>query len=307
MGQGFGRIVTIVLLIGLLASFLALIFGDSTRSRADRLANFTRRQGVKVTATSAPYVSNALARSRFWRRAGLVLAFVSGAGVRMPFGATHDADTPRAQWLVLFGGWLLGLIIAEWRAAGTAGNGAHRGASLTARRFGDYVSRSARVWPLVSGLIALGTGVWLAVRVATDREAAATSDIGRTGLIVLGVAALAGALLVVTGRRIVRRPQAGGDDDLRLADDLLRSRSLQLLCGGAVACASFIGAAFLALVGRTVDVPPDGMGGTLANVGGFGVFLAVFGAAAGIALGTTATPVPHASVPAAEPVEEPAG
>lgn len=65
MGQGFGRIVTIVLLIGLLASFLALIFGDSTRSRADRLANFTRRQGVKVTATSAPYVSNALARSRF--------------------------------------------------------------------------------------------------------------------------------------------------------------------------------------------------------------------------------------------------
>lgn len=49
------------------------------------------------------------------------------------------------------------------------------------------------------------------------------------------------------------------------------------------------------------------MGGTLANVGGFGVFLAVFGAAAGIGLGTTATPVPHASVPAAEPVEEPAG
>ena len=118
-----------------------------------------------------------MARSRFWRRAGLVLAFVSGAGVRMPFGATHDADTPRAQWLVLFGGWFLGLIIAEWRAAGTAGDGAHRGASLTARRFGDYVSRSARVWPLVSGLIALGTGVWLAVRVATDREAAATSDI----------------------------------------------------------------------------------------------------------------------------------
>lgn len=304
MGDGVMQVFGIVLLIGLPVSILLLIFGDSTISRAGRLASFSRRQGVELTASSAAYVSNALARSRFWRRLGLVIAFVSGAGVRMPFGASHDADAPRAQWLVLFGGWFLGLIVAEWRAAGTAGDGPHRGALLTTRRVDDYVSRSALWWPASFSAIALGAGGWFAVRVMTGASGGAGNV--RTALLSLTVAAVAAGLLFVTVRRIVRRPQAAGDNDLRRADDGLRSRSLQLLCGGATAASSFVAAALLAVLGRTFDFAMDGSA-DLANIGGLGVLVAFVGAVAGIFVGTTPTPRPAVGAHATAPVGGHAG
>lgn len=135
-----GILLTVALTALIIAAGLSLIFGDSTASRAARLANFTRRQGVTVTAESAPMVTRALAQSRFWRRLGVVVSLVAGVKVSVPFGSwSPGADRPNQEWITIFAGWFLGLIVAEWRAAGSAPAGARRAAGLASRRVRDFV------------------------------------------------------------------------------------------------------------------------------------------------------------------------
>jgi hypothetical protein len=275
-------ILTVVLIVLVIVLIAMLVFGDSTSARATRLASFARRQGVEVTEHNADYIQTSLRQSRFWRRFGLLASFVSGIGVTMPFGASRAEDQPPARWLVLFAGWFLGLIVAEWRASGIATGGGHRRATLAPRAVRDYVTPAA-AWVLGGfALIAAGSGLWMAVRATGHQEIR-----GPAGGVV-AVAAAAALLVAATGRRILRRAQTVVDDALTAADDGLRARSLQLLAGGSVAATSWVAAAFLALVGRTYD--PFAHGTSLwANIGGMGVLLAFAGSVAGVAVGTSPT------------------
>lgn len=285
-------------LAALLAAAAALLlFGDSSSARAARLANVERRQRVRLTPESAAYVSNALARSRFWRRIGIVTTLVVGL-TRVPAVAAWDSIevAPPMGWLILFAGWFAGLLVAEWRATGTAPRGSRRGADLVRRRIADHVTVSARRRTVAFVAVAVGIGCWLGARLPDHGEV-----VGATVGLLGGFAAAAGALSV-TARRILRRPQAAADDALRAADVALRSRSLQLLAGGAVAGLSWLGAGMLAVVGSTYD--PLAGGAFWHNAGGWGVVLAFVGAVAGLETGTQPTPRP-ASVDVGELVDPP--
>ena len=94
-----------LLILGVLA---ALILSDSTSARAARLESFRRRQGVHLTEATAPLVSKALSRSRFWRRVGVLVTLLSGVAVTLPIGTWVRGDpATSADWLALLavGGW----------------------------------------------------------------------------------------------------------------------------------------------------------------------------------------------------------
>ncbi|MCA0292738.1 MAG: hypothetical protein LCH82_14090 [Actinobacteria bacterium] len=83
-----------ILILGVLA---ALILSDSTSARAARLESFRRRQGVHLAEATAPLVSKALSRSRFWRRVGVLVTLLSGVTVTLPIGTWAVAIRPRRR------------------------------------------------------------------------------------------------------------------------------------------------------------------------------------------------------------------
>ncbi len=180
---------------------------------------------------SAPMVTRALAQSRFWRRVGVVVSLVAGVKVTVPFGSwSPGADRPNQGWITIFAGWFLGLIVAEWRAAGSAPAGARRAAGLASRRVRDFVPRTVRRRLAVAVALTVAIGGWLAVRLIVEET------IRRTTLGLAACTLVAALLLGLTVRRVLTRPQTAADDAIRQADHGLRARSLTLLAGGATSC-----------------------------------------------------------------------
>ncbi len=285
-----------LLILGVLA---ALILSDSTSARAARLESFRRRQGVHLTEATAPLVSKALSRSRFWRRVGVLVTLLSGVTVTLPMGTWGRGDpATSADWLALLAGWFAGLAIAECRATALVAASQVRGAYLDRRRLRDYVTWSS-LWRLTGfGVLVVAAAGWLAVRLIDAGDLR-----GEAAGVVAGFA-VAALVLALTARRILMRPQPVGDNDIRAADEGLRARSLQLLMGGAIVDAAWLTAALLAIVGATYD-PVAESGLQWYTAGGWGVLIALAGVVGGWEAGTqptsrgsqasTATRLPHPS------------
>jgi len=205
----------------------------------ERLARFAQRHAVTLTDENRHLAVRYLATTRRWRTAGVVIGIVISAAYAWWHSRTMD-------WSVLgmFAGWFVGAIIAEWRLNLPTSDG-RRVASLVPRRPRDYLGPWALWTPI--GVWALVLGV--AVRGLTE---------GPEWPLVWGPLALlaTGVVIVGVGRHVLNRAQPAGARDLIAVDDALRSRSLHVLAGSAVAIGGYLASiviAYLAEWGRGFD------------------------------------------------------
>ena len=205
----------------------------------ERLARFARRHAVTLTDENRHLAVRYLATTRRWRTAGVVLGIVISATYTWWHNRTMDWSA-----LGMFAGWFVGAIIAEWRLS-LPTSGGRRVASLVPRRLRDYLGPWALWIPIGAGALIFG----LAIRGLAE---------GPEWPLVWGPLALVatGVVIVGVGRHVLNRAQPAGSRDLVAVDDALRSRSLHVLAGSAVAIGGYLASiviAYLAEWGRGYD------------------------------------------------------
>ena len=236
--------VLIVVLIGavvvLLVTAMQLVFGRVDRRRLDR---FALRQALVITPENGNTVIRYLATTRRWRGGMLYLAV---AGLIAWVALT--AEQLNVNLAVVFSGWFVGAVIAEWRVDSLA-RGPHAAAMLHQRRIDDYVRRT----PLLLAVL-----VWVAVLVLGVTAVSATArravDLVPAA-VALTASLLAAAVIVLVTRRILARPQPLVAADLLEADNAIRGRSLNVLVGCALAIGGYLGAAFVGEIVARPDSP----------------------------------------------------
>ncbi len=188
-----------------------------------RVQAFARRQHLLITPANGPMVLQALALTRWWRTVGLFVGLALGAIPAIPQGKLG------ANFMAMFLGWFAGAVIAEWRLLGPDGSGPRRSASLNSRELSAYLPRPLLiVVGVVSAMVVLDALIALARQISRHTNVIPT--LGWVGMVVLTL-----AVLGLTARRILQRPQPVGLADVMAADDALRSRSLRVIVGSTVA------------------------------------------------------------------------
>lgn len=254
---------TVVLAVVVLALVLEATGTPWRRVGRVRLDRFARRQSLPITVENGPLVIRYLATTRRWRGGGLILGLVAAAGWQLVTSAQLPPEKIEVSFLALFAGWFAGAIVAEWRIASMAREpGPRRSAALEPRRLADYLPRPSRALPVLAwGVLAAAELAGLAGLV-TRREQGILLVLGWIGL-----TALAGAVLVAVGRQVLVRPQRYPDDALITADDALRSRSLHVLAGSALAIAGYLLAALAHALTRYSPMLSGGVGTLIAVLG----------------------------------------
>lgn len=216
-------------MFGALLVLLAIPFQPVNRARVAKLA---RRQSLPITVANGPIVIGYLATTRRWRGTGMLLTVLGGllhAGLTR---SSFDGGVP-----ALFTGWFVGAVIAEWRVSVHTSGAGRRQASLVPRRLSDYLPAHARFAVLIAFLLLLAV-----------EFAGLLSDPGKLELIGwLTLTLTTAAVVVAVGRHILSRPQPVAADDVLAADEAIRSRSLHVLAGAALAIIGYLGAATLSL------------------------------------------------------------
>jgi hypothetical protein len=187
---------------------------------------------------------------------------VLGPLVAQIYWPDHAPQNVGVNGLALFVGWFVGAVIAEWRVSVAAAAGPRRAAVLEPRRLTDYVRRPSLV---VAGTacIVLAAFEVFALGFVLARH--------RDGLVpVLGWIALtivAAGLVLLVGRRVLLRPQRYVDADLIAADDAIRSRSLHVLAGSALAIAGYLAAVLAQILAAYSSALSDGAVGVIGAIG----------------------------------------
>lgn len=261
-----------VLLVGAvcLLDLLATPFQRVSRARVEK---FARRQSLFISVGNGPLIIRYLATTRRWR--GGCLLITALASVLVPLAAQmfwplHPLWQPRLSSVTLFAGWFVGAVIAEWRVSAAAAAGRRRAAVLEPRLLADYVRRPSRVVPTVAcGALAAFEVFALGFVLARHRNGL----VPVSGWVAL--TAVAGTLLALVGRRVLLRPQRQAGADLIAADDAIRSRSLHVLAGCALAIAGYLGTGLAQTMTAYSSVLQDGVAGVIGAVGG--LFLPILG------------------------------
>jgi hypothetical protein len=221
-----------VSLLGLLVLGVVLLFVTTARAVVGvvprrRVEEFARLHSLSVTPDNGNQIIVYRATTRRWRAIGFAL------GLLIPLGV---AESFYVSFLWALTGWFAGAAVAELRVA-HLDRGPRASASLTPRRFADYLPRAGR-WAVPA---ALACSVLTAVYCAARHDAHPAGDLGRTLLwTALGLGL--GAVALAAQRHILRRPQPLASPDRTAADDAIRSRSMHVLA-----------AAGLVLVGTCID------------------------------------------------------
>lgn len=200
-------------LVMLMALVAVLLVG--TRGSLVDVDRFAAVHGLDLTDASRTHAESYLRRARWFRRWGGWLGFSSGWLI----SAMLDDGTPALTLTTVLVGSLLGMVLAEatWGDPPLAGP---RAASLVAREPQRYRSRGTRrVQRFVFGAVA--AAALLAVWVEPSSSQVSTA----------GALVAAGVVVIVAGRwlerRILRRRQPTGDDQLVAVDEQLRAGALE--------------------------------------------------------------------------------
>jgi hypothetical protein len=216
-------------MVGALLLLLSLPFQVVSRARVVKLA---RRQSLPITVANGPIVIGYLATTRRWRGTGVLLSVVAGLLHARLTGSGSDVEGA-----ALFAGWFVGAVVAEWRVSvHTSGVGSRR-ASLVPRRLSDYLPGHVRFAVLIAGALLLSAES--AALLSNSRQPELIGWLALT----LATAAVIGAV----GRHILSRPQPVAADDVLAADEAIRSRSLHVLAGAALAITGYFSAAVLSV------------------------------------------------------------
>lgn len=262
LGLGWVVVAMLLVIVGCLLDFAATPWQRVRRSRVEK---FARRQMLPVTVENGPLVVRYLATTRRWRGGFMLLTMLSWlvwpTTARL-FGSGGPISE-NVSLLSLFVGWFVGAVIAEWRVSSTARPpGARRTAALEPRRLADYVPGRARLVPLAAWGILIGSELAGLGAVVLRRGGGVA-----VALLWLALTAVAGAVLAAVGRQVLVRPQRYIDDGLVTADDALRSRSLHVLAGSALALAGYLLGGFVHVMTPYSSVLSDGVTGAIGAIG----------------------------------------
>ncbi|MEO9138439.1 MAG: hypothetical protein ABI345_05170 [Jatrophihabitans sp.] len=220
----------------LLPIFLAAVlmlattpFHDVTRERLER---FAARQCLRITPDNGPIVIRYLATTRRWRGGGLLVTI--GAGVTESIVAHGEL---RIGAVTLFIGWFVGAVIAEWRVSVVSTHGHRRTASLLPRRARDYVAVRVR-WAVGVSVVVLLVGQVVALVAMPSYRVA----------VLLGAGVVAVGIIGAVARHVLLRAQPPAEHDVLVADESIRSRSLHVLAGSALAITGYLGATTITTV-----------------------------------------------------------
>ncbi len=219
-----------------------LAFAPVTRLE---LAVFRSRQSLPARI-AAPTLPRAIARSRGYRLLGLALGLAAPPLVRAASG--ESSIPPGSALLWGAGGYLVGAFLAAMGPV-AAGDEPRRAATLVPRQARKYLSRRALVLPGVTVGLSLIVAVFYLVG---PRRPDGPSSGTLLGAVALSV--LAGAVMMVGTRWVVRRPQPVPDDDALTVDDAVRAHGLHLLVGTANAIGAAGASAACFALGRATDV-----------------------------------------------------
>lgn len=267
----FGGVVALGMLLALAALVAGVRMSGGPVSRA-RLERFARRQHLTLTSTNAALVVRSLALTRRWRALGLSTGVACGVLWALREGSLT------VNFLAGFLGWFVGAVVAEWRIAGvTPPEERRRVASLERRTVAAYLRTGSRVL-LGAALAGLVTAFVATVAASGVQEAGPVVE-AAAWLLVAGVGL---ALVALTLRHVVTRPQPPTTPDVIAADDALRARAANVLAGSAIAAAGVPTAALLELLGLSRH--DDGTWASL----GLGVMIVEL--VVGFVVATTASP-----------------
>jgi len=253
------------LAVVLLIAALTVVIRAVARARygvsRQRVETFARRQGLQVTVSNGPLIIDYLAVTRRWRTAGVLIAVLVAV---VWSAAGHQLSL---EFVNVLAAWFLGAVAAEWAIAGPRPTGP-RAASLVPRRLTDYVRRVPARVPYVAATlsVAIAGAAAVASPVAPPLVSAPRWQIG--GIAVAAVLSVAAVWAVQ--RRVLHRPQPLDAADVVAADDAIRSRSLHVLLGAAIALSIYCVAWQCNILGPLVDV---GSLRQLLSAGGVGMLL----------------------------------
>ena len=227
------------MVVGIVVVLLAVWVNTTLEpARRGRVHQFVRRTGVTLTHANAPYVVDALARTRRWRFASVLVATAMCLAWDVITGALSITVL---AGVVIAAGVLVGTTVGELRNAVARGD-APRTALLAPRERRHYVGAWSAAWPAAAS----GTAAVLAAALAVRRP---DQIVGAPMFGALAVGAW--ALSRAASRFVLDRPRPSDPDvGIVAADEGLRSRALHAIAGSAslVATWSVIAlAAFLAL------------------------------------------------------------
>lgn len=220
----------VLIALVLVALTVTLPFRYVTRRRLER---FALRQALPITVDNGMQVIRYLATTRRWRGSCLLVAIL----LQVAYQATLDREySVHITGGTIFAGWFVGAVIAEWRIA-TVPVGERRAASLDRRRLTDYLARPALGLVGVLWAAVVTTELLVAADVLPQRPDARWAPWWELALTIVS-----GAAIVLAARRVLARPQPLAAADVLAADDALRSRSLYVLAGSALALGGYLGA-----------------------------------------------------------------
>jgi hypothetical protein len=234
----FGGVAALGILLVLAALVAGVRMSGEPVSRA-RLERFARRQHLTLTSANAALVVRSLALTRRWRALGLWTGLATGLLWALREGSLT------INFLTAFLGWFVGAVVAEWRTAGvTPPEDRRRVASLERRTVAAYLRTGSRL--LLGAALAGLVAAFLATVAASGLQEARPVLEAAAWLLVAGVGL---ALVALTLRHVVTRPQPPASPDVIAADDALRARAANVLAGSAIAAAGVPTAALLGLLG----------------------------------------------------------
>jgi hypothetical protein len=221
-----------------IAVLVTVPFQEVARARVEK---FAWRQQLRITVANGQVVIAYLATTRRWRGCGIIATLVGSAL------ALYTKLVPSGHFnaFTLVVGWFFGAVIAEWRVNARTAASVRRVALLVPRTESDYLTGRVRSYARIVLLATLGFEI--AALVTGSNE-------GQAVVLLLVTAAAIGGLWLVS-RRILTRPQPDTTPDVFAADEAIRSRSLHVLSGSAVALSSWFGylAADLVLHGQNAQ------------------------------------------------------
>jgi hypothetical protein len=221
--------------------------------------------GVVVSCESAPVVERYLNRSRRARRVGALVGFLSP----WLYAAASGREVDEGAWALtlMLAGYMLGAVIAEITV--DRSNEGASAAVVQARRLDDYLPGWIVGLQRALGIASLG--LLLPYALAMPADELELPGIGLVATFALGGALIA-AIAEMLERHIIARRQSFADIDDVAVDDAIRSTSLHMVAGAALALLiQFVGPLSALTV---VAALPDTRSGAAGIVGGVLIILA---------------------------------
>lgn len=220
----FLSVLTVLVVVGV-ALLIRWLWRSLRPVDRDEVERFVQQSGLVLTVDNGPRVVDAIARTRFWRALGVLIAFMVFVVLTVVSAVRNGSlHVSMLGVLGMLFGYHVGSVLAELRTARRTAGPGPRSASIVPRESANYIGDWARRWPIVLGV----TGPVAAAMAFAAGE-------GELWWVAAGLGASAVALTTaLVTRYVLERPQIAEAADLQAADDAIRSRSLHALTGSAV-------------------------------------------------------------------------